>query len=318
MWKLLPRQTPLTTPMPGSRALGLRAITRLWRRSPRRTPLPGSTPVDYANTLRQLKAQHAALSADRTQLDHAGQQQSERVADLEARLHFLLRTVHASAERAPRDQPRATPAEPPSAATPGPISLQMYQSALAEARRWQDLAEELQRELHAVNQLVRIDSLTGLHNRRSFDEHLPRELARAQRVGEPLCLLMIDIDHFKRLNDLYGHPAGDAVLRRLGTSLSACTRPSDHVARYGGEEFVIVLSGIDLDQAVAVAERIRRQIAQLEMGPARTTVSIGVAEYDPKRDGESGVEAFIARADRALYVAKHSGRNRVRAARPES
>lgn len=316
MWKLPPRSTPLTTPMPGPRAVGLRAITRLWRRGPRRPTPVASTPCDYANTLRQLKAQHAALSADRTQLDHTTQQQSERVADLEARLHFLLRTVHASAGRSPSDKQARVTEVRPSTATPGPISLQMYQSALAEAQHWQDLAEELQRELHAVNQLVRIDSLTGLHNRRSFDEHLPRELARSQRVGEPVCLLMIDIDHFKRLNDLHGHPAGDAVLRRIASSISSCTRPSDHVARYGGEEFVVVLSGIDIDQAIAVADRIRRQIAQLDLGPAKSTVSIGVAEHQPNQ--ESGSAELITEADRALYVAKHSGRNRVRAARHKS
>lgn len=349
MWKLLQRQTPLLiAPQPAEHARGFRALVRFLhsgRRNRTRPSGPGSiksdatstgrrTPVEfpasavsgetrrlrgsgnyasYASNLLMLKAQHAALSAERSQFDQADERQRERLADLEARLHFILRTPPSAPPLDVGRFPDKGTSQPAPAAA---ISAEEYQKALQAAQHWQTLAEALKRELHAVSELVRVDSLTGLHNRRAFDEHLPREVARSQRLGEPFCLLMIDIDHFKRLNDLHGHPAGDAVLRRIASSISSCTRPSDHVARYGGEEFVVVLSGIDIDQAIAVADRIRRQIAQLDLGPARSTVSIGVAEHQPNQ--HSGPAELITEADRALYVAKHSGRNRVRAARRQS
>src|SRR5262249_41673626 len=158
-------------------------------------------------------------------------------------------------------------------------SVDDYPSALAAAQHWQAVAQQLMTDLQSMNQLVRVDSLTGLRNRRSFDEQLPREIARAQRVSEPFCLLLIDIDHFKRVNASYGHPAGDAVLRSVASCIAGCTRPSDHLARYGGEEFAVLLTDVDLAQAVAVAERIRRQIQHAEHCPHQVTVSIGVAQY---------------------------------------
>lgn len=351
MWKLLQRQTPLLiAPQPAEHARGFRALVRFLhsgRRNRTRPsgpgPGPGSiksdststgrrTPVElpasagsgenrrlrgpgnyasYASNLLMLKAQHAALSAERSQFDQADERQRERLADLEARLHFILRTPPSAPPldvgRSP-DKGAGQPA--PSAA----ISAEAYQKALQAAQHWQTLAEALKRELHAVSELVRVDSLTGLHNRRAFDEHLPREVARSQRLGEPFCLLMIDIDHFKRLNDTYGHPAGDAVLRSVARAIAGCTRPSDLVARYGGEEFAVVLSGIDSGQALAVAERIRRQVALAESGQHRVTVSIGVAQYRPS--GGDDAEQLLSRADQALYAAKHGGRNRVQASRP--
>jgi diguanylate cyclase (GGDEF)-like protein len=346
MWKLLQRQTPLLISPQPARSLGFRALVRLLHRARRnRAPRPAGTgplkgdsistlrrPVvegsglpasatsaetrrlrgpgdyaSYASNLRLLKAQHAALSADRSQLDQVDQRQREQLADLEARLHFILRTpeplaLPGAAEPDPHGAPAAAAA----------VSAAAYQQALQQAQHWQRLAEALKRELHSVSELVRIDSLTGLHNRRAFDEHLPREVARSQRLGEPFCLLMIDIDHFKRLNDTYGHPAGDAVLRSVARAIAGCTRPSDLVARYGGEEFAVVLSGVDRADGLAVAERIRRQVAQADSGPHRVTVSLGVAQFWPYR-GDSG-EQLLVRADQALYAAKHGGRNRVQAA----
>ncbi len=343
MWKLLQRQTPLLiAPPPAGHSLGLRALVRFLHRARRtRTRAAGPlksdsagvgrrTPTDllastssgetrrlrgpgnyasYASNLLLLKAQHAALSAERSQFDQADERQRERLADLEARLHFILGTPPSPAPSAVG--PPASPGARPPAPAP-PISAEAYQKALLAAQHWQTLAEALKRELHSVSELVRVDSLTGLHNRRAFDEHLPREVARSQRLGEPFCLLMIDIDHFKRLNDTYGHPAGDAVLRSVARAIAGCTRPSDLVARYGGEEFAVVLSGIDSGQALAVAERIRRQVALAETGLHRVTVSVGVAQYQPSAGDDA--ELLLSRADQALYAAKHGGRNRVQTA----
>lgn len=345
MWKLLQRQTPLLiAPQPAEQSLGFGAIAQFLHRARKNRMRPSSTgplksdsagagrrtPTDlpasassgetrrlrgpgnyasYASNLQKLKAQHAALSADRSQFDQADERQRERLADLEARLHFILGTPP-SPSPSEVGPPAGQGTCPPAPATP--ISTEAYQKALREAQHWQTLAEALKRELHSVSELVRVDSLTGLHNRRAFDEHLPREVARSQRLGEPFCLLMIDIDHFKRLNDTYGHPAGDAVLRSVARAIAGCTRPSDLVARYGGEEFAVVLSGIDSGQALAVAERIRRQVALAESGLHRVTVSVGVAQYRPSAGDDA--EQLLGRADQALYAAKHAGRNRVQAA----
>ncbi|MFT5535064.1 MAG: diguanylate cyclase (GGDEF)-like protein, partial [Candidatus Paceibacteria bacterium] len=156
------------------------------------------------------------------------------------------------------------------------------------------------------------DGLTGVANRRAFDERLQEELARSRRNGRPLSLLIIDIDHFKRVNDTYGHPVGDACLRRMGeTLLAKCQRATDFVARYGGEEFAIVLPDTDIKNALAFADRVRSAIEQivLEVGDIRhpITASIGAAQAGPKSLTDSAY--LIAAADRGLYAAKAAGRN---------
>jgi diguanylate cyclase (GGDEF)-like protein len=164
-----------------------------------------------------------------------------------------------------------------------------------------------------VEQEARIDTLTGLLNRRVFDRRLEDEQRRAQRYGKPYTLLMFDIDHFKRINDSYGHPAGDAVLRALAGILTKQFREVDTVARYGGEEFVAILPEVSASTARPVAERVRRAIASApfrlpdgrEIG---ITVSIGVSCYP--HCGASAREV-VERADQAMYTAKEAGRNRV-------
>lgn len=158
-----------------------------------------------------------------------------------------------------------------------------------------------------------IDELTGLYNRRWLREMLARQMKRSQGEITPLSLLMLDGDHFKRVNDEYGHGVGDQVLRRLAATMMNGVRPIDLVARYGGEEFVIVLPGIELAGARVVAERMRRAIAEAFSNASAVhalpalTVSIGVAQL---LDVET-MDEFIARADAALYQAKERGRNRV-------
>jgi diguanylate cyclase (GGDEF)-like protein len=156
------------------------------------------------------------------------------------------------------------------------------------------------------------DGLTGLTNHRTFQERFGELLERAARHGHRAAVLLCDVDHFKQVNDNYGHPAGDEVLRRVARVLQDVARKIDITARYGGEEFAVVLDNADAAQARAVAERIRQEIGKLvvetEKGPLQITESIGVAAFpDDGRDRA----VLIERADLALYHAKHTGRNRV-------
>jgi diguanylate cyclase (GGDEF)-like protein len=159
------------------------------------------------------------------------------------------------------------------------------------------------------------DGLTDLYNRRHFDMEFPKELSRAQREAKPLSLLMIDLDHFKAVNDTFGHPAGDVVLKEVTQAIRKELREIDLLCRYGGEEFCAVLPGCASGEAVAVAERIRAAVEALPWGgrtplPAAVTVSVGVATF-PRPHATP--QALLKAADEALYVAKKRGRNRVAA-----
>jgi two-component system, cell cycle response regulator len=171
---------------------------------------------------------------------------------------------------------------------------------------------ELQRALLASNrrleELSRTDGLTGVANRRAFDAELTTRFEHARRYGRPLALLMIDIDHFKKVNDTFGHQAGDLVLERIARVLQRTTRQSDFVARFGGEEFVVLLPETPLLEGLRVAEKIRAAVAAEDL-PTHVTVSVGVATIEqPELDSP---DALVAAADAALYRAKRSGRNRV-------
>ena len=172
--------------------------------------------------------------------------------------------------------------------------------------------ESLNQRLH--EQSIR-DPLTGLHNRRYFEESIAREAARAIRVDEPLALLIIDLDHFKTVNDTHGHAAGDLVLQNLARVISADVRVSDLVCRFGGEEFVVSLPGASLIAALARAEHWRERFAGsfVEAGgvPVRCTLSAGIAMFHGAGDT---IEEALRRADAALYKAKHAGRDCVIAA----
>jgi two-component system cell cycle response regulator len=163
------------------------------------------------------------------------------------------------------------------------------------------------RLLAEVERMAAIDGLTGLANRREFENALAREVSRSQRIREPLSLMLIDIDHFKRINDTSGHLAGDEVLRSLGVTLQQQVREMDIVARYGGEEFAVLLPSCMTADAVAVGERVRQAVIA---NPALlgVTVSAGVATMP---DHATDAIKLVAAADDALYRAKHQGRNRV-------
>lgn len=194
----------------------------------------------------------------------------------------------------------------------------------------------------ALRHSATVDGLTGVANRQRFDDLLASEWLRAARNGAQLSLLMVDVDHFKRFNDHYGHPAGDGCLRAVASALGGASfRPADHVARYGGEEFVVLLPDTDADGACRMAERVLQAVAELALPHAdsptapQLTVSVGVATVQPGSlaagalgpsadarpdtpDGAAMGSAteppehadLVARADRALYAAKHAGRAR--------
>ncbi len=159
-----------------------------------------------------------------------------------------------------------------------------------------------------------LDSLTGLANRRRFRVALVREVERWRRYRVPCALLLLDIDHLKVINDKYGHPAGDLVIRQLAQTLSEVSRDNDTAARLGGEEFALLLAGIDVEKAAAAAERLGEVICRRTVeGVGTVTVSIGVAGCPASAMAE---RSLYAASDQALYVAKNGGRNRVAVAPP--
>jgi diguanylate cyclase (GGDEF)-like protein len=157
---------------------------------------------------------------------------------------------------------------------------------------------------------ARIDALTGLANRRAFEEILAGEISRAQRFAHQLAVVLLDLDRFKEINDSFGHAAGDVMLREVSRLLTSLARQGDTVARWGGEEFVFVLPETDLAGAQRFAERLRRTIEVRSVGEMKTTTSCGVATMLP----EDSVEELLGAADQALYQAKANGRNRTESA----
>lgn len=170
-------------------------------------------------------------------------------------------------------------------------------------------ARDLHRSLHQERRRARLDPLTGIPNRISFDERLVEEIERWQRFRKPVCVLVWDIDRFKVINDTYGHRAGDRVLREVAKCFESRLRSTDIVARFGGEEFVMLLVGTQLPDAERKADELRLAVANLKFhvrgAPIRVTVSCGITEL---RDGDEPGDVFD-RADNALYAAKDGGRN---------
>lgn len=216
--------------------------------------------------------------------------------------------IFVTAQSAPEDETRALEA--------GGVDFitKPVNPAVVRARVKTHLTLKAQGDL--LRMLVFVDGLTGVANRRRFDEALQAEWRRCRRSGSPLALIMIDIDHFKHYNDHYGHQTGDACLQAVATRLREhLSRSHDLVARYGGEEFVCLLPECDLASAHAMAEELRIAVAGLniphETSPAArmVTISQGVASAIP--DEASDADSLLQSADTALYAAKSSGRNRV-------
>lgn len=192
-----------------------------------------------------------------------------------------------------------------------PLELRVCMTAMLRIR---SLTRDLEAKNRAMTRLASVDGLTGVGNRRSFDERLGEELERCHASGKPLSLLLLDVDHFKRVNDTHGHAVGDAVLVSLGRLLSELTRACDVPFRYGGEEFAVVASGTHSRQAVFIAERLRsgfslRSRSSTTGGPQ--TISVGLCGTD-QFGGDVDAVSLVSAADSALYRAKGSGRNCVR------
>lgn len=187
----------------------------------------------------------------------------------------------------------------------------MFVYPLAISTAAYGLGRKVVRQNRLLDRISRTDALTGLWNRAHWEEVAARELPRSIRTGRPAALLLMDIDHFKEINDGHGHAVGDMVLRCIGTILRTSVRAIDTAARFGGDEFVVILPEASLAEAIEVAERIRAAIdaARFEDVPAlHCTVSIGAAAVSPALQD---VASWVGRADAALYRSKQAGRNRV-------
>lgn len=186
------------------------------------------------------------------------------------------------------------------------------------AAAFNGMAEDIEKDRAAIRELAIRDGLTGLFNRRELLERMREELLRSRRYAHPCAFLLLDIDRFKAVNDTWGHPAGDEVLRAVAARIRDLVRPTDKAARYGGEEFAVLLPETGAEAALAIAERLRAGVAAcaIAVAPGQTltlTASVGVAAFPEHADAAL---ALIEVADRALYAAKQGGRNRVVAAQP--
>jgi diguanylate cyclase (GGDEF)-like protein len=197
------------------------------------------------------------------------------------------------------------------------LSILSSQAAISieNSRLYTDLEEKVEERtaqlmlaLEGLEELATTDKLTGLYNRRKFEEVLTAEIIRIQRFEHPGSLIIFDIDNFKEVNDTFGHQAGDEVLKRLSATVKAWLRNVDTLARWGGDEYTILMPETDLKGATTLAEKIRLGVTVQKIPKAgMVTISLGVTEY---RNGDS-MESMLKRADEALYRAKRNGRDRV-------
>lgn len=192
-----------------------------------------------------------------------------------------------------------------------------YEQLVLELKESKEKAENFATELRTANskleKLAFRDGLTNLYNHRYFQEILAKEIARVERYGHPIALLLFDIDNFKKVNDTYGHPAGDQVLINMAQAITKAVRPSDIIARYGGEEFAVILPETNFAGMKVFAERLRRCVAavttEVENHSIKVTISCGGAHYSP---GDTiSPSLIIGAADRGLYMSKENGRNMV-------
>lgn len=174
------------------------------------------------------------------------------------------------------------------------------------------LQDRLKKSNEMLLELSNTDPLTGIHNRRQMMEILEKEMARSNRTGDTLSLVLIDVDNFKKINDVYGHQKGDHVLKSLSEIFRKHLRQYDSVARFGGEEFTLILPSTDSPEAFSIADRVRQEVAQMvdaDLEGLKVTISLGVASHSAEQAQSS--DDLIRKADYALYQAKQEGRNRV-------
>lgn len=194
-----------------------------------------------------------------------------------------------------------------------PVDVDELEAWLVAGQRIVELQDGLLKAHAELERRATHDALTGVRNRGSLLEILGRELRRSLRTKSATGIVIFDVDHFKRVNDTFGHPVGDEVLVEISKATRRLVRNEDVFARYGGEEFVLILRGIALDGARIVGERLRERIAELSIntdkGPLKVTVSVGCASF--ATTPEATAESLVQVADKRLYAAKHGGRNRV-------
>lgn len=195
-----------------------------------------------------------------------------------------------------------------------PINFPELEARARSMLRIKELQDELEEKNRELAKLSITDSLTGLLNHRHIQEVVHEEFERARRTGDPLSVIMFDFDHFKRVNDAYGHQVGDRVLQEMAEILNKTAREIDKLGRYGGEEFIAVLPETDHDDATVFAERVRERVERHPFAvgraePLHLTVSAGTATYP--QPGVYNPRTLVQRADQALYAAKAAGRNRV-------
>lgn len=193
-----------------------------------------------------------------------------------------------------------------------PVNSIILQAKIFSMRRISSMRRKLLSIQHQLEVLASTDELTKIPNRRDFMDKLETEISRARRYHHSFSVAYIDIDHFKRFNDNYGHDTGDKVLQAVSATLAQSLRHEDHIGRLGGEEFGIILSGINIDQSIKSCERYRKLIETFNFESnsevLRITASFGLAEFDFSKDD---AQTILARADKALYNAKVDGRNRL-------
>lgn len=196
------------------------------------------------------------------------------------------------------------------------ITWRTYSINLAQKRLIEEQKEELEKKNVLLKKMARTDMLTGLYNRVRFTEFVEREIARTRRTGEESCLVMLDLDHFKSVNDIFGHPNGDTVLEWIAGVMKSQLRDTDILARFGGEEFTILLPGTSVDGSLKVAEKVRMAIEHCtfpeQMEKLKLTASIGIASLTA--DTNATFDSVYREVDIALYRAKDKGRNRIECA----
>ncbi len=248
-----------------------------------------------------------AVVIDLKQSGPAGLTVLARLKEQTGRRHLAVLVVTHGADPVERVAALEAGADDVLSAPVLPVELALRLKRCAHLRRHVD---GLLEEVAQLNELSLTDALTGVPNRRSFQDRLRDEFRRAQRYDDPLALVLLDLDHFKIINDTFGHPEGDVVLREVAGRLKHCTRETDFIARYGGEEFALLLPKTQLGGALTVAERVRSDLAALQLQPQRqVTASLGISIFP--NEAITTADALVRTADDALYEAKRAGRNKV-------
>ncbi len=243
---------------------------------------------------------------DLKQAGPGGMTALKRLKEQLGRRHMAVVMIAAGLDAAERIAALEAGADDVLTAPVDPTELALRLAASARVRRHVD---GLLEEVASLNELSLTDALTGVPNRRSFQDRLVDEFRRAQRYDDPLALVLLDLDHFKTINDTFGHPEGDVVLREDAGRLRHCVRETDFIVRYGGEEFALLLPKTMLGGALTVAERVRSDLAALEFHARHVTASLGISIYP--NQAITSPDALVRTADDALYAAKREGRNKV-------